>query len=224
MRLVAKVQIRNADMIQARLDRGLSQKALSEIVGCSIQYIGLIEKMDFTGFTKGHWMNIAEKICFELELPIEKVIPQAAIGRNLNMDKKVFRDVEAGQLIEAKERMEERLLLESPAEIAAENIDNEEMKEKLNDSLDKLDKREAEIIRLYYGIDRERHTLEKIGRIFKIQRERVRQVMFRGIRKLQHPKRSDSLMGYAASEEYIKDRKLNKDWRELRQEHHEDYQ
>ncbi|MEX0886798.1 MAG: RNA polymerase sigma factor RpoD [Phycisphaeraceae bacterium] len=57
--------------------------------------------------------------------------------------------------------------------------------------------REREIIKLRYGIgDGYTYTLEEVGRIFKVTRERVRQVEAKAIRKLQHPVRSRKLQGF----------------------------
>ena len=57
--------------------------------------------------------------------------------------------------------------------------------------------REREIIKLRYGIgDGYTYTLEEVGRIFKVTRERVRQVEAKAIRKLQHPIRSRKLSGF----------------------------
>ena len=57
--------------------------------------------------------------------------------------------------------------------------------------------REREIIRLRYGLgDGYTYTLEEVGRIFKVTRERVRQVEAKAIRKLQHPVRARKLEGF----------------------------
>ena len=57
--------------------------------------------------------------------------------------------------------------------------------------------REREIIKLRYGIgDGYTYTLEEVGRIFKVTRERVRQVEAKAIRKLQHPARRRRLEGF----------------------------
>jgi len=57
--------------------------------------------------------------------------------------------------------------------------------------------REREIIKLRYGIgDGYTYTLEEVGRIFKVTRERVRQVEAKAIRKLQHPVRARKLEGF----------------------------
>ena len=57
--------------------------------------------------------------------------------------------------------------------------------------------REREIIRLRYGLgDGYTYTLEEVGRIFRVTRERVRQIEAKAVRKLQHPIRSEKLAGY----------------------------
>ena len=61
--------------------------------------------------------------------------------------------------------------------------------------------REREIIRLRYGLgDGYTYTLEEVGRIFKVTRERVRQVEAKAIRKLQHPVRARKLEGFLDQE------------------------
>lgn len=57
--------------------------------------------------------------------------------------------------------------------------------------------REREIIKLRYGIgDGTTYTLEEVGRIFKVTRERVRQIEGKAVRKLQHPVRARKLEGF----------------------------
>ena len=57
--------------------------------------------------------------------------------------------------------------------------------------------REREIIRLRYGLgDGYTYTLEEVGRIFKVTRERVRQIEAKAVRKLQNPVRSQTLEGF----------------------------
>ncbi len=73
----------------------------------------------------------------------------------------------------------------------------EMLKDKIEGILNTLTYREREIIRLRYGIgDGYTYTLEEVGRIFKVTRERVRQVEAKAIRKMQHPVRSKKLEGF----------------------------
>ncbi|MDQ7779575.1 MAG: RNA polymerase sigma factor RpoD [Planctomycetota bacterium] len=74
---------------------------------------------------------------------------------------------------------------------------HEMLKEKLETVLRSLSFREREIIKLRYGIGTGyTYTLEEVGRIFKVTRERVRQIECKAVRKLQHPIRSRKLEGH----------------------------
>jgi RNA polymerase primary sigma factor len=74
---------------------------------------------------------------------------------------------------------------------------NEMLREKIESLLKTLTYREREIIRLRYGLgDGYTYTLEEVGRIFKVTRERVRQIEAKAVRKLQHPVRSQQLEGF----------------------------
>ena len=82
---------------------------------------------------------------------------------------------------------------ESPVHAAA----GEMLKEKIDQVLKTLTYREREIIKLRYGLgDGYTYTLEEVGRIFKVTRERVRQIEAKAVRKLQHPVRSRQLEGF----------------------------
>jgi RNA polymerase primary sigma factor len=74
---------------------------------------------------------------------------------------------------------------------------NELLREKIDALLKTLTYREREIIRLRYGLgDGYTYTLEEVGRIFKVTRERVRQIEAKAVKKLQHPVRSQQLAGF----------------------------
>ncbi|MBI4552777.1 MAG: RNA polymerase sigma factor RpoD/SigA [Candidatus Latescibacteria bacterium] len=71
------------------------------------------------------------------------------------------------------------------------------LKEEVHWALNTLSAREAEVVRLYFGIDEDRpFTLDEIGRRFGLTRERVRQIKERAIRRLQHSSRSMRLRPY----------------------------
>jgi RNA polymerase primary sigma factor len=77
------------------------------------------------------------------------------------------------------------------------NANNGLLRERINSLLKTLTYREREIIRLRYGLgDGYTYTLEEVGRIFKVTRERVRQIEAKAVRKLQHPVRSQQLEGF----------------------------
>jgi len=82
---------------------------------------------------------------------------------------------------------------ESPVTAAS----HEMLKDKIEQILNTLTYREREIIRLRYGLDRGyTYTLEEVGRIFKVTRERVRQIEAKAVKKLQHPIRARKLVGF----------------------------
>jgi RNA polymerase primary sigma factor len=82
---------------------------------------------------------------------------------------------------------------ESPVQSATQEM----LKDRIDEVLKTLTYREREIIKLRYGIgDGYTYTLEEVGRIFKVTRERVRQVEAKAIRKLQHPVRARKLEGF----------------------------
>jgi RNA polymerase primary sigma factor len=82
---------------------------------------------------------------------------------------------------------------QSPMSSAAHGM----LREKIEAMLKTLTFREREIIRLRYGLgDGYTYTLEEVGRIFRVTRERVRQIEAKAVRKLQHPVRSKQLEGF----------------------------
>ena len=82
---------------------------------------------------------------------------------------------------------------ESPVHTATQEM----LKDKIDVVLKTLTYREREIIKLRYGLgDGYTYTLEEVGRIFKVTRERVRQIEAKAVRKLQHPVRSKQLKGF----------------------------
>ncbi|OQX71905.1 MAG: RNA polymerase sigma factor RpoD [Candidatus Cloacimonas sp. 4484_275] len=128
-----------------------------------------------------------EEIATKLELPVDKVKSILAITKEpVSLDKPIGHEDEdslLGDFIEDKgtispERMAERTLL----------------KKQVNEILQTLSPREERVIRLRFGIDDGYHrTLEEVGNIFNVTRERIRQIEDKALRKLRHPTRSSIL-------------------------------
>jgi RNA polymerase primary sigma factor len=91
--------------------------------------------------------------------------------------------------------------IEDPSESGPTQMAAREMlREKIDFVLKTLTYREREIIKLRYGLgDGYTYTLEEVGRIFQVTRERVRQIEAKAVRKLQHPVRSRQLEGFLES-------------------------
>ena len=76
-------------------------------------------------------------------------------------------------------------------------MNQDSLKNRIAEVLGALNYREREIIRLRYGLaDGYSYTLEEVGKIFSVTRERVRQIEAKAVRKLQHPVRSHQLSGF----------------------------
>jgi RNA polymerase primary sigma factor len=122
-------------------------------------------------------------------LPLEEVGRVLDIGRHpVSLDRPVgdSEDSSFGEFIEDHAS-------DNPVHCANQGI----LRQKIEGLLKTLTWREREIIRLRYGLqDGYTYTLEEVGRIFKVTRERVRQIEAKAVRKLQHPVRSMHLEGF----------------------------
>jgi RNA polymerase primary sigma factor len=130
-----------------------------------------------------------EEIAAESSVPIEETKRVLTIAKHpVSLDKPIGEDDESfyGEFIEDK-------TVEQPL-----NVANQEMlKEKIERVLSTLSYREREIVKLRYGIGIDQtYTLEEVGNIFKVTRERVRQIEAKAIKKLQHPIRSRRLESF----------------------------
>ncbi len=130
-----------------------------------------------------------EEIAKKMVMPVEKVrgilkIAQQPISLETPIGEE--KDSHLGDFLEDKEVV-------SPANAAAFLL----LQEQIRKILHTLKEREAEVLRLRFGIgDGYPHTLEEVGNIFNVTRERVRQIEAKALRKLRHPSRSRKLKGY----------------------------
>jgi RNA polymerase primary sigma factor len=136
----------------------------------------------------GHDPTIAE-IAKRAKMPVSEARRVLKISRHpISLDRPVGENEDSyfGDFIEDD-------AVDSPVSTAG----GEMLKDRIEEVLKTLTYREREIIKLRYGIgDGYTYTLEEVGRIFKVTRERVRQVEAKAIRKLQHPVRSRKLEGF----------------------------
>jgi RNA polymerase primary sigma factor len=133
-----------------------------------------------------------EETAIAAELSVEETRRVLNIGRHpVSLDRPVgeSEDCSFGEFLEDSGA-------ESPMTTAAQGM----LRSKIEGLLKTLTYREREIIRLRYGLgDGYTYTLEEVGRIFKVTRERVRQIEAKAVRKLQHPVRSKHLEGFLSS-------------------------
>ncbi|GAA4437843.1 sigma-70 family RNA polymerase sigma factor [Bremerella cremea] len=130
-----------------------------------------------------------EEISRYSEIPVEEVRRVMDIGRHpVSLDRPIgeSEDSSFGEFIE-----------DGHEETPIRKASNEILRDKIGGLLKTLTYREREIIKLRYGLqDGYTYTLEEVGRIFKVTRERVRQIEAKAVRKLQHPVRSQQLAGF----------------------------
>ena len=130
-----------------------------------------------------------EEISAATEVPLEEVRRVLDIGRHpVSLDRPVGEgeDSSFGEFIEDGDS-------HNPVRTAAGSI----LRGKIDELLKTLTYREREIIRLRYGlVDGYSYTLEECGRIFKVTRERVRQIEAKAVAKLQSPSRADRLAAF----------------------------
>ena len=88
-------------------------------------------------------------------------------------------------------------LLPGVTESPTSGASMEMLRRQINEVLKTLSYREREIIKLRYGLgDGYSYTLEEVGHIFRVTRERIRQIEAKAVRKLQQPARSRNLVGF----------------------------
>ncbi|MDF2626546.1 MAG: rpoD [Symbiobacteriaceae bacterium] len=132
---------------------------------------------------------LPEEIAGEMEISVERVreiqkISQEPVSLETPIGEE--EDSHLGDFIEDQEAP-------APAEAASFRL----LKEQLEEVLETLTPREEKVLRLRFGLDDGRaRTLEEVGHVFGVTRERIRQIEAKALRKLRHPSRSKKLKDY----------------------------
>ena len=130
-----------------------------------------------------------EEIAEDLHLPLEKVIEATRTSADtLSLDTPVGdeEDTTIGSFVEDQDTP-------GPADATSNTL----LAEALNEILDTLTEREADVLRMRFGMyDGRTHTLEEVGQIFGVTRERIRQIENKAIRKLRHPSRAKKIKDF----------------------------
>ncbi len=131
----------------------------------------------------------AEELAAELDMTPEKVIEVQKYGRepiSLHTPLGEDGDSEFGDLIE-----------DSEAIVPAEAVNFTLLQEQLHEVLDTLSEREAGVVSMRFGLtDGQPKTLDEIGKVYGVTRERIRQIESKTMSKLRHPSRSQVLRDY----------------------------
>jgi RNA polymerase sigma factor RpoD-like protein len=131
---------------------------------------------------------LPEEIAQDTGLQVEKVKNTLKVAkRTVSLENHIGEgDTELGALIEDKKST-------SPLEA----VINRDLREKIHKMLNTLSPKEERILRMRFGLgDETPHTLEEVGQIFGVSRERIRQIEAQALRKLKHPSRSNHLRSF----------------------------
>lgn len=131
-----------------------------------------------------------EEISEVLDMPVEKIKNILSISKEpVSLDKPIGHDSEDSIL---GDFIEDRTII-SPERLAERSL----LKKQVDEVLKTLTTREERVIRLRFGIDDGYHrTLEEVGNIFQVTRERIRQIEDKALKKLRHPSRAAILQQF----------------------------
>ena len=135
-----------------------------------------------------------EEIADEMHMPVSRInalLKMAQQPVSLHAPVGDDGDVSVGDFIEDKSA-------ENPSDVTSYSL----LKEKLSDVLTTLTERERKILEMRFGLaDGYERTLEEIGKMYNVTRERIRQIEAKALRKLRHPTRVRHLQGFLDTEE-----------------------
>jgi RNA polymerase primary sigma factor len=129
-----------------------------------------------------------EELATELDITPEKVLEIQQYAREpISLDQTIGEEGDSalGEFIE-----------DSEAVVAVDGVLFTLLQDQLRSVLATLSEREAGIVRLRFGLDGQPRTLDEIGQVYGVTRERIRQIEFKAMAKLRHPSRSQALRDY----------------------------
>ncbi len=176
--------------IRQAITRAIADQART--IRIPVHMIDVLSKLQQTAKRLQHELGrqpTHEETALEAGIDLEESLHVLDIGRTpVSLDRPIgeSEDCSFGEFIEDSH-------CENPLNLANNGL----LREKIDELLQTLTYREREIVRLRYGLaDGYCYTLEEVGRIFKVTRERVRQIEAKAVSKLQHPVRSTELAEY----------------------------
>ncbi|HMQ77170.1 MAG TPA: RNA polymerase sigma factor RpoD/SigA [Flavobacteriales bacterium] len=177
--------------IRQQILQSLAEQA--RIVRLPLNKIGSINKINkaFAKLEQEHERPpTAHELAEVLEMTLEEVKTSLNnTGKHLSMDAPLREGEDSGTMLDLMKNQD----LPDPEEA----LMTDSLRLEIERSLDALSSREADVIRLYFGLKgNQPHTLEEIGQKFDLTRERVRQIKEKAIRRLKHTGRSRTLRAY----------------------------
>ena len=189
-----EARLKNAALVKAREQLGLSARNVAEQIGISyVQYLAYEGMRAFPSKQRQHqicdFYRNAGVFIFEGD-----VFPPQLRGSYFKRKYIAEAAVPPENLI-ALSACSQRLL---PAvrNAVEDKLTAEDFRTDLTDALSILSPREADIVRRYYGIGREPKTLEEIGKVYSLTKERIRVIKERAIRHLRHSSKTTLLREY----------------------------
>ena len=163
----------------------------SRIVRLPLNQVGSLNKINkaFSRFEQENERRPSpEELADSLDLPAEKVADTLRVsGRHISVD---------APFVEGEDNSLLDVLVNDDSPIADRTLINESLSTEVERALSTLTERERDIIKLFFGINTQKMTLEEIGEKFGLTRERVRQIKEKAIRRLRHSSRSKLLKTY----------------------------
>ena len=164
----------------------------SRIVRLPLNRVGTISKITKEAETLERQYERSpreDEIAHGLEMQPSDVSDAIRISKRHHSLNAPFRDGEKNSLID---------VIEDDSQFPPDRpLMDESLRQEIRDALETLKNRERDVIKMYFGIDREYAlTLNEIGEVFSLTRERVRQIKEKAIRRLRHKSRSKKLRAY----------------------------
>lgn len=129
-----------------------------------------------------------EELAEELDIPIDKIADTLKVsGRHISVD---------APFVEGEDNSLLDVLVNDDSPVADHTLIDESLQKEIDRALETLTQREADIIRMFFGIGCQEMTLEEIGSKFTLTRERVRQIKEKAIRRLRNNTKNKLLKGY----------------------------
>jgi RNA polymerase primary sigma factor len=183
--------------IRQAITRAIADQART--IRIPVHMIDVLSKLQQTAKRLQHELKRApthEETALAAGISLEESLHVLDIGRTpVSLDRPIGEgdDCSFGEFVEDAHT-------DNPLKLANNSL----LRDKIEELLKTLTYREREIVRLRYGLtDGYCYTLEEVGRIFKVTRERVRQIEAKAVAKLQHPVRSSELSEYVADSPQI---------------------
>ena len=187
------LRLRNNRLKQRRDALGMTQAALAAAAGVGVatyqELEGLRRSPQVQGAFGGRWREVALQLARFHCVEPEVLFPPSVLKVETPV---ASRKVDGDDLSPLLTQHQQRLL-EAP-DVAH---DREELREQVAFALSRLSPREAQVLRLRFGLDGDgARTFDEIGAVLEVGKERVRQIEAKALRTLRHPKRCAALVAF----------------------------